>query len=48
MMRQLVTVTQDLNDGSIMVDVDEAKRNVMGQSGDDSINTDAIIKKDPG
>jgi len=31
-----VTVTQDLNDGSIMVDVDDPIRNVMGESGDDT------------
>tara|TARA_R100001460_G_scaffold87479_1_gene128904 strand:- start:393 stop:1337 length:945 start_codon:yes stop_codon:yes gene_type:complete len=31
-----VTVTQDLNDGSIMVDVDDPIRNVMGEGGDDT------------
>ena len=30
-----VTVTQDLNDGSIIVDVDDPIRNVMGESGQD-------------
>ena len=31
-----VTVTQDLNDGSIMVDIDDPIRNVMGEGGDDT------------
>jgi hypothetical protein len=32
-----VTVTQDLNDGSIMVDVDDPVRNVMGEQGDTTL-----------
>ncbi len=39
-----VTVTQDLNDGSIMVDVDDPIRNVMGESGDDT-SLQMLLKK---
>ena len=39
-----VTVTQDLNDGSIMVDVDDPIRNVMGEGGDDTSVT-MMLKK---
>ena len=42
-----VTVTQDLNDGSIMVDVDDPIRNVMGESGDDT-SVQMLLKKNPG
>ena len=42
-----VTVTQDLNDGSIMVDVDDPIRNVMGESGDDT-SVMMMLKKNPG
>ena len=42
-----VTVTQDLNDGSIMVDVDDPIRNVMGESGDDT-SLQMLLKKNPG
>jgi hypothetical protein len=42
-----VTVTQDLNDGSIMVDVDDPIRNVMGESGDDT-SVQMMLKKNPG
>ena len=42
-----VTVTQDLNDGSIMVDVDDPIRNVMGESGDDT-RVMMRLKKNPG
>ena len=41
-----VTVTQDLNDGSIMVDVDDPIRNVMGESGDDT-SLQMLLKKNP-
>ena len=41
-----VTVTQDLNDGSIMVDVDDPVRNVMGESGDDT-SVQMLLKKNP-
>jgi hypothetical protein len=39
-----VTVTQDLNDGSIMVDVDDPIRNVMGETGDDT-SVQMMLKK---
>ena len=39
-----VTVTQDLNDGSIMVDVDDPIRNVMGESGQDT-SVQMMLKK---
>ena len=39
-----VTVTQDLNDGSIMVDVDDPIRNVMGETGDDT-SLQMLLKK---
>ncbi len=39
-----VTVTQDLNDGSIMVDVDDPIRNVMGETGQDT-SVQMILKK---
>ena len=39
-----VTVTQDLNDGSIMVDIDDPIRNVMGEGGDDT-SVMMILKK---
>ena len=39
-----VMVTQDLNDGSIMVDVDDPIRNVMGESGQDTSVT-MMLKK---
>jgi len=39
-----VTVTQDLNDGSIMVDVDDPVRNVMGESGQDT-SVQMMLKK---
>ncbi len=42
-----VMVTQDLNDGSIMVDVDDPIRNVMGESGDDT-SVQMMLKKNPG
>ena len=42
-----VMVTQDLNDGSIMVDVDDPIRNVMGESGDDT-SVQMLLKKNPG
>ena len=42
-----VTVTQDLNDGSIVVDVDDPIRNVMGESGDDT-SVMMMLKKNPG
>ena len=42
-----VTVTQDLNDGSIVVDVDDPIRNVMGQSGDDT-SVQMMLKKNLG
>jgi len=42
-----VTVTQDLNDGSIMVDIDDPIRNVMGESGDDT-SVMMMLKKNPG
>ena len=42
-----VTVTQDLNDGSIIVDVDDPIRNVMGESGDDT-SVMMMLKKNPG
>jgi hypothetical protein len=42
-----VMVTQDLNDGSIMVDIDDPIRNVMGQSGDDT-SVQMMLKKNPG
>ena len=42
-----VTVTQDLNDGSIMVDVDDPIRNVMGETGDDT-SLQMLLKKNPG
>ena len=42
-----VMVTQDLNDGSIMVDVDDPIRNVMGESGDDT-SVKMMLKKNPG
>ena len=42
-----VMVTQDLNDGSIMVDVDDPIRNVMGESGDDT-SVMMMLKKNPG
>jgi len=42
-----VTVTQDLNDGSIMVDVDDPIRNVMGESGDDT-SVMMMLKKNLG
>ena len=42
-----VTVTQDLNDGSIMVDVDDTIRNDMGESGDDT-SVQMLLKKNPG
>ena len=42
-----VTVTQDLNDGSIMVDVDDPIRNVMGERGDDT-SVQMLLKKNPG
>ena len=41
-----VMVTQDLNDGSIMVDVDDPMRNVMGEQGDTSVQM--MLKKNPG
>tara|TARA_R100001126_G_C4722529_1_gene99965 strand:- start:12 stop:509 length:498 start_codon:yes stop_codon:yes gene_type:complete len=41
-----VTVTQDLNDGSIMVDVDDPIRNVMGETGDDT-SLQMLLKKNP-
>jgi hypothetical protein len=41
-----VTVTQDLNDGSIMVDVDDPIRNVMGESGQDT-SVQMMLKKNP-
>ena len=45
-----VTVTQDLNDGSIMVDVDDPVRNVMGEG--PNFNPDTTVqmrlKKNPG
>ena len=40
-----VTVTQDLNDGSIMVDVDDPVRNVMGEQGDTTLMM--RLKKNP-
>ena len=39
-----VTVTQDLEDGSIMVDIDDPIRNVMGESGNDTSVT-MMLKK---
>ena len=39
-----VTVTQDLNDGSIIVDVDDPIRNVMGESGQDT-SVQMMLKK---
>ena len=39
-----VTVTQDLEDGSIMVDIDDPIRNVMGEGGDDTSVT-MMLKK---
>ena len=39
-----VMVTQDLNDGSIMVDVDDPVRNVMGESGQDT-SVQMMLKK---
>jgi hypothetical protein len=39
-----VRVTQDLNDGSIMVDVDDPIRNVMGESGQDT-SVQMMLKK---
>jgi len=39
-----VTVTQDLNDGSIVVDVDDPIRNVMGETGDDT-SVQMMLKK---
>jgi hypothetical protein len=39
-----VMVTQDLNDGSIMVDVDDPIRNVMGESGQDT-SVQMMLKK---
>ena len=42
-----VTVTQDLNDGSIFVDIDDPIRNVMGESGDDT-SVMMMLKKNPG
>ena len=42
-----VTVTQDLNDGSIMVDVDDPIRNVMGESGQET-SVQMMLKKNPG
>ena len=41
-----VTVTQDLNDGSIMVDIDDPVRNVMGEQGETSVMM--RLKKNPG
>jgi hypothetical protein len=41
-----VMVTQDLNDGSIMVDIDDPVRNVMGEQGDASVMM--RLKKNPG
>jgi len=41
-----ITVTQDLNDGSIMVDVDDPIRNVMGESGQDT-SVQMLLKKNP-
>ena len=41
-----VMVTQDLNDGSIMVDVDDPIRNVMGETGDDT-SLQMLLKKNP-
>ena len=42
-----VTVTQDLNDGSIIVDVDDPIRNVMGESGQDT-SVQMMLKKNLG
>jgi hypothetical protein len=42
-----VMVTQDLNDGSIMVDVDDPIRNVMGESGQET-SVQMLLKKNPG
>jgi len=42
-----VMVTQDLNDGSIMVDVDDPIRNVMGESGQDT-SVQMMLKKNLG
>ena len=42
-----VMVTQDLNDGSIMVDVDDPIRNVMGESGQET-SVQMMLKKNPG